>query len=168
MGTGWLASPDALITSGDVVFDWASNMGAAIQVKCYIGYNGREYIQHPSVQYRHGKLVVLPWQWTQSTNNRVHNVAVIRLWRPFDGNLRPFNFTTTPASGSYLLGVVGYPGDMSTRSGPEPERGAQMYEMFENTMYDLSKSADHMLEYRVSTYKGKSSASSHQAFLYLC
>lgn len=155
MGTGWLARPDVLVTSADVVFDWARQMGAATQVKCYIGYNGRDSLQQPSVQFRAGRSVVIPWEWTQSSNNRVKNVAVVRLLRQFDGALRTFQFANTPTSGNYLLGVVGYPGDMMLRT--TREAGAQMYEMFENTTYDLNRSADHMLEYKVTTYKGKSS-----------
>ena len=58
-------------------------------------------------------------------------------------------------SDSYqVLGVVGYPGDLSDPvSG---EKGAFMHEMFLPTEFDLAEQADTMLQYQIDTFGGKS------------
>ncbi|KAF5967390.1 glutamyl endopeptidase [Fusarium coicis] len=161
MGTGWLIRPDILVTAGHVVYDWGRHYGAATQIRCYIGYNGRASVKTAQVQVRHGVNVVTTAEWIEAANNRTRDVAFVQLDRAFTGNLRTFNFVNTPLSGhKTLLGVVGYPGDKSlrdTETGDE-ENGAQMYEEYAKNDYDIEASPRHMVEYSISTFGGQSGA----------
>lgn len=158
MGTGWLIRPDLLVTAGHVVYDWGRRYGAATQIRCYIGYNGRASVKTAQVQARYGVNVVTTAEWIEAANNRTRDVAFVQLDRPFTGNLRTFNFVNTPLTGhKTLLGVVGYPGDKSLRdleTGDE-EQGAQMYEEYAKNDYDIEASPRHMVEYSISTFGGK-------------
>ncbi|CZR37640.1 uncharacterized protein FPRO_07169 [Fusarium proliferatum ET1] len=158
MGTGWLIRPDILVTAGHVVYDWGRHYGAATQIRCYIGYNGRASVKTAQVQVRHGVNVVTTSEWIEAANNRTRDVAFVQLDRAFTGNLRTFNFVNTPMSGhKTLLGVVGYPGDKSLRdieTGDE-ENGAQMYEEYAKNDYDIEASPRHMVEYSISTFGGQ-------------
>ncbi|KAJ4173409.1 hypothetical protein NW754_012414 [Fusarium falciforme] len=160
IGTGWLIRPDLLVTAGHVVYDHGYRYGPADQIKCYIGYNGRDSVKTSAVQARYGLNVISTAEWIESPNNRSRDVAFIQVDRPFTGNLRTFNFTKTPPSGQgIVLGVVGYPGDKSLRDvDGEDEKGAQMYEEFAKTDFDLAASPGNMVEYRVSTFGGQSGA----------
>ncbi|UPL00234.1 hypothetical protein LCI18_011168 [Fusarium solani-melongenae] len=161
MGTGWLIRPDLLVTAGHVVYDWGRRYGAATQIRCYIGYNGRASVKTAQVQARYGVNVVTTAEWIEAANNRTRDVAFVQLDRPFTGNLRTFNFVNTPLTGhKTLLGVVGYPGDKSLRdleTGDE-EQGAQMYEEYAKNDYDIEASPRHMVEYSISTFGGQSGA----------
>ncbi|KAF7555830.1 hypothetical protein G7Z17_g1919 [Cylindrodendrum hubeiense] len=161
MGTGWLIRPDLIITAGHVVYDWGHRFGAASQIKCYIGYNGRASVTTSQVQARYGLNVVSTAEWIETPDNRMRDVAFIQVDRPFTGNLRTFNYVETPTSGNNtLLGVVGYPGDkyFKDANGGSDEYGAQMYEEFGKTEYNLETNARHMIGYQVSTYGGQSGA----------
>ena len=107
------------------------------------------------MQARYGKCIAATAEWIQAVDNRPRDVAFIQVDRPFTGNLRPFSFINTPESDSPLLGVVGYPGDKALTKGGREERGAQMYEQFKKTPYNLDSSARHMIEYKVSTFGGE-------------
>ncbi|KAF4950454.1 hypothetical protein FSARC_13190 [Fusarium sarcochroum] len=161
MGTGWLIRPDLLVTAGHVVYDWGRRYGAASQIRCYIGYNGRASVKTAQVQARYGINVVTTEEWIQAPNNRPLDVAFIQVDRAFTGNLRTFNYVNTPVTGhKTLLGVVGYPGDKSlrdTETGDE-EQGAQMYEEYAKNDYDIEASSRHMVEYQISTFGGQSGA----------
>lgn len=160
MGTGWLVRPDLVITAGHVIYDWGYHLGATSQMKCYIGYNGRESVLSPTVQTRFGRLVMTPAEWLQTSDNRrQRDVAFVKLDRPFTGDLQLFRFVNTPSSARALLGVVGYPGDriLQDRAG-RSETGAQMYEMFKETDYDLEKNELNMIEYQISTFRGQTGA----------
>ncbi|KAK3312300.1 trypsin-like cysteine/serine peptidase domain-containing protein [Apodospora peruviana] len=162
MGTGWLISPDILVTAGHNVFHWSSpkGMGRAVHIKCYIGYQGENSLNSRDVQSRIGKSVVVPAEWLASKENRHRDVAFIRVDHPFSGNLRPFSYKPTPKSGNELLGVVGYPGDRALgdvgRGKQEP--GAHMYEEFDSTAYSLQAGNSNplsMLQYQISTFAGQ-------------
>lgn len=155
MGTGWLVRDDTLVTAGHCAFDWSQNdgkgFGRAIEVKAYIGYNGkRSIINDANVQFRHGVQIVTTEGWLQSGVNRHHDVAFIRLDRPFTNVTTLFKPTETPLVSKDIIGVVGYPGDMQV----DGEFGAQMYEEFKTVEWDRRKAANQMLEYRIDTYKG--------------
>jgi V8-like Glu-specific endopeptidase len=158
MGTGWLVRPDLLVTAGHVVYDWGQNYGAATQIRCYIGYNGRASVKTAQVQARHGVNVVTTSEWVEAASNRARDVAFVQLDRPFTGNLRNFNFVNTPLSGhKTLLGVVGYPGDkgLVDDETEDWESGAQMYEEYAKTDYDIGAHPRYMVEYSISTFGGK-------------
>lgn len=152
MGSGWLIRPDLLVTAGHVVYDWGRHLGAATQIKCYIGYNGKASVNSKDVQSRFGQNVVTTAQWIESSDNRPYDVSFIQVNNPYTGNLRNFTYTNTPASDTAIVGVVGYPGDKSLDNG---EGGAQMYEQFKSTKYNLDTSKRHMIEYKVSTFGGE-------------
>lgn len=158
MGTGWLIRHDLLVTAGHVVYDWGRRYGAASQIRCYIGYNGRASVKTAQVQARYGISVVTTEEWIKAPDNRTCDVAFIQLDRDFTGNLRTFNYVNTPLTGhKTLLGVVGYPGDKSlrdTETGDE-EKGAHMYEEYAKNDYDIEASSRHMIEYQISTFGGR-------------
>ncbi|UQC76855.1 ATP synthase F1 [Colletotrichum lupini] len=162
MGSGWLISPDTVITAGHVVYDWKYRYQRAKEIKCFIGYAGRSSVdsEKHDVQARLGERVITTLEWVQSGPQiRTHDVAFIKLDRPFEGDLNMFPVQDpTPVSGEVRLGVVGYPGDkeLPGSRGEDGEGGALMYQEFARTEYDLQDSTLHMIEYRVSTYEGQS------------
>lgn len=158
MGSGWLISPDTVVTAGHVVYDWGHRLQSATEIKCYIGYSGRASIGTPNVQARFGERIITTAEWIEAAGNRRHDVAFIKVNRPFTGNLRNIPFKETPLFAKNAnIGVVGYPGDkyLEGQNGQSGEKGAQMYEEFAPTEYDLKKSERHMIEYQVSTFAGK-------------
>jgi V8-like Glu-specific endopeptidase len=154
MGTGWLIRPNLLVTAGHCAFDWSQRngkgFGRAIEVKAYIGYNGKDSINSPNVEFRHGHRIVTTQGWLKSGENRQNDVSFIELDSAFT-NLVPLKFSQTPVKGGEFLGVVGYPGDMKLKG----ERGAQMYEEYKQVTWNISNAVDNMLEYQINTYKGK-------------
>ncbi|KAF5636031.1 glutamyl endopeptidase [Fusarium sp. NRRL 52700] len=153
MGSGWLIRPDLLVTAGHVVYDWGRKFGAADQIKCYIGYNGKQSVGSPQVQARFGSKVVTTEKWIQDSSNRRQDVAFIQLDRPFTGDLRLLSYVNTPEKGNgTYLGVVGYPGDRTLQD----EQGAQMYEEFARSDYNIGESPRRMVEYSISTFSGQS------------
>jgi V8-like Glu-specific endopeptidase len=152
MASGWLIKPDLLVTAGHVVYDHGSHLGPATQIKCYIGYNGRDSVTSQSVQTRFGKNVLTTNEWIADSENRRRDLAFIQVGQEFSGNLNLFDFENTPPSGTGVdLGVVGYPGDRFL----DTEYGAQMWEQFNTTSYDVGTQNRHMIEYRISTYGGR-------------
>lgn len=113
----------------------------------------------PSVQSRFTKRIVTTGECIDSRDNRHRDVAFVQPDRPFEGNLRLFSYANTPMKGSEMVGVVGYPGDMHLvdRDGID-EAGAQMYELFQEIKYDRDENALKMLQYRFSSFGGKSIA----------
>ncbi|KAL4887655.1 trypsin-like cysteine/serine peptidase domain-containing protein [Aspergillus karnatakaensis] len=158
MATGWLIMPDLLVTAAHNIYDWSQNdgtgFGRATEVKAYIGYNGKQSIHTPEVQFRAGARVVVPEKWLNSSGHSANDVAFIKVNRPFTG-VRPFGFKDTPLHDQQVIGVVGYPADK--RNGTE-ENGAQLYEEFRKTEWDLRKSSGGLLEYRINTYGGQCGA----------
>jgi V8-like Glu-specific endopeptidase len=147
------------VTAGHCAFDWSENdgkgFGRAIEIKAFIGYNGRasaspEALEKGVVQFRHGVKIVTTQKWLDSGMFRQNDVSFIKLNQGFTG-ITPFAFKDTPFKDKKMIGVVGYPGDKDYQG----ERGAQMYEEFREVAWDRKTSATHMLEYRINTYKGK-------------
>ncbi len=151
MGTGWLITDDLLVTAGHCAYDWGNSMGPVVTVKAYIGYSGKASSSSDSVQLRMGKQVITTVGWLQSEgSDRKSDVAFIQLDRPFTGALNTISYEDTPIRGAATLGVVGYPGDKE-RNG---EKGAEMYEQFVQSSYDIETSRRRMLEYKISTFAG--------------
>lgn len=162
MGTGWLISPDTLVTAGHNVFNWSGygpGLGRAVHIKAYIGYHGRENVNSPIVQSRVAKEIVTTAEWIMSRENRHRDVAIIRLDRPFEGNLRCFTYKATPKQGEEMIGVVGYPADkILTYEDGRQEQGALMYEQFNDVAYSLEPNKSNtqgMLKYRISSFGGE-------------
>ncbi|KAK3385751.1 hypothetical protein B0H63DRAFT_187295 [Podospora didyma] len=161
IGTGWLIAPDTLVTAGSNVYDWYSNgetgLGKAVHIKAYIGYHGMKNINSPIVQTRLAKKVVTTGEWVSSgrlAGSRHRDIAMIQLDKPFTGNFRVFAYKKTPDSGDKRIGIVGYPADKTHSE----ERGAEMYEEYQNTSWNLEKGDENpleMLRYRISTYGGQ-------------
>ncbi|KAL0949110.1 hypothetical protein HGRIS_009197 [Hohenbuehelia grisea] len=159
MGSGWLVSPDTLVTAGHVVYDQAYKYGACTQIKCYIGYEGVDSVKPsddpiPAVQPRYGKQIITTKSWITVDGDRLHDVAFIRVHKPFVGKLNVFKAVDTEPSATLLLGVVGYPGDKELKD----EKGALMYALFATTTYDVETYKRHMISYPISTFGGQSGA----------
>ena len=153
MATGWLIKPDIFVTAGHCSYDWSHEMGRATEVKAYIGYSGHQLEKDPSVQFRHVKRIVTTEGWVKAKGHKSSDVSFMQVDVPFTG-IAPVLFEETPPKAHTILGVVGYPGDLSDKR--TNEKGARMYECFKPTKYDLSTQADTMLEYEIDTYGGES------------
>ncbi|WYZ41108.1 hypothetical protein EsH8_V_000003 [Colletotrichum jinshuiense] len=160
MGSGWLVREDIIVTAGHVVYDWGHRLQSAIEVKCYIGYCGRASVGTPDVQGRFGQQIITTAEWIEAAGNRTHDVAFIKVNRPFTGHLKLFRFRDTPLIAQVRLGVVGYPGDkcLEDQNGKGVEKGARMYEEFAYVDYDVGKNKRHMIEYQISTFAGQCGA----------
>ncbi|KAH6683510.1 hypothetical protein F5X68DRAFT_233566 [Plectosphaerella plurivora] len=110
-----------------------------------------------------GRKIVTTGEWLADSPDRARtkDVAFIQVGRDFTGNLQLFSYKDTPPSGRQVhLGVVGYPGDKYLKDDEHDtnEAGAQMYEDFQYTDYDIADSKRNMIEYKVSTFGGQSGA----------
>ena len=130
-------------------------MGRATEVKAYIGYDGNQSEKEPSVQFRHVKRIVTTEGWVKTKGQKSFDVSFMQVNVPFTG-ITPVRFDETPSEGNIILGVVGYPGDLSDKR--TNEKGAHMYECFMPTQFDLSTQADTVLEYEIDTFGGESYA----------
>ncbi|KAE8325668.1 trypsin-like cysteine/serine peptidase domain-containing protein [Aspergillus sergii] len=158
MGTGWLIRKDLVVTAGHNV--WSRERGQAQQVKCWIGYQGRSYVNKKSVQHRMALNVVTTESWVTKNGDRLHDVAFIQVRKPFTGNLRPFEYIETPLRQTkrVWLQVVGYPGDKYVDYEGRDDKGARMWWAQKETTWDLEYAPGHMLEYRIDTFGGQSGA----------
>ncbi|SCO90323.1 uncharacterized protein FRV6_14451 [Fusarium oxysporum] len=148
--TGWLIMPHLIITAAHCVYDHTYNYGKAAHVRAFVGYNGKDSIDQPGVQFRRGLRAVIPKDWIISDTNRASDVAFIKV-EEFNNIVRISQQPTTGFVNKMLLSVVGYPCDKSLGD----ERGAQMYEMTKTTDCDLSKTAFNMLEHTMSFAGGR-------------
>lgn len=130
MATGWLAAPDLVITAGQSAYDWSYKMGRLIQVKAYVGYNGKASIGDPNVQFEQGSRVATTAEWLRSKGVSAYDIAFIKLQQPFSRAI-PIKFEDTPKSGLASLGVVGHVEDLVDKY--IGEKGAHMYEVFSDT-----------------------------------
>ncbi|KAL7628766.1 hypothetical protein AAE478_000281 [Parahypoxylon ruwenzoriense] len=152
-GTGWLIRPDVMITAGHNVFTWRAGGGRAREIVAYAGYNGASSINDPSVESRKAKRVVTTSQWLSHRGSMAHDFAMVMFDRPFT-NATPFQYIETPPKGRLELGVVGYPADKIDPV--TSERGGKMYELFENTEYNIMEQKDTMLQHYIDSEGGNS------------
>ncbi|EWZ79647.1 hypothetical protein NW765_013813 [Fusarium oxysporum] len=80
ISTGLLVSPDLVIAGSEAVYDAEYQLGAATQVKCYIGYRGRGF---SDIQPRYGQRVVFSADWTEGSERRSRDIAFIQVAQPF-------------------------------------------------------------------------------------
>ncbi|KAJ4323569.1 hypothetical protein N0V84_004310 [Fusarium piperis] len=80
IGTGWLIRPDLIVTGGDVVYDAEYQLGAATQVKCFIGYHASGSSE---IQPRYGQRVVTSSEWIDGSEKRSRDIAFIQVAEPF-------------------------------------------------------------------------------------
>ena len=153
MGTGWLVKPDVFVTAGHCSCDWSYSYGRAVEVQAYIGYHGKQSKDDSNVQFRAVERIVTTEGWIKGQGLKPNDVSFMQVATPFT-DITPIKFETTPLQGNVKLGVVGYPGDLVDDK--TKEKGAYMYEMFLDTQFDLSTQADHMLQYKIDTFGGKS------------
>jgi V8-like Glu-specific endopeptidase len=149
IATGWLVSGDVVVTAGHCAFDYSHSYGRLIKAKAYVGYGSS------TVAFRYGTAVAATHGWINNEGSEPSDLSFIKLQSKFESTEveKFYEFAATPLWGKGVeLGVVGYPGDIVNISG---ERGAEMYEMFRPTNYDLASSKDHMLQYQIDTYGGK-------------
>ncbi|KAL4882404.1 hypothetical protein BJY04DRAFT_187010 [Aspergillus karnatakaensis] len=145
--TGFLVQDDLVVTAGHCAYDWEYEMGELTEVKVYIGYTGKQTVDHPEVEFRHGKRVATTQEWMEKGGRRESDVAFIKLNKPFD-EVTPLDFRDTPESDKGVIGVVGYPGDLEDNGEP----GCQIYEAFVDAKWDLNRSQ--VLEYQVDAWGG--------------
>ncbi|KAF5707146.1 hypothetical protein FGLOB1_7097 [Fusarium globosum] len=77
ISTGLLVSSDLVVAGGEAVYDAEYQLGAATQVKCYIGHRGRD------IQPRYGQRVVFSADWTEVSERRSRDIAFIQVAQPF-------------------------------------------------------------------------------------
>jgi V8-like Glu-specific endopeptidase len=169
MATGWLIAPDMLVTAGHVAFDFGptTQYGKAVIVKAYMGYSGAVNLTPtnlgsvngaaPAVQLQYGATFITTTGWLQSGGQAERaDVAFLKLSGSFIGNFKPFSYVDTPlsapATSPVTIGVVGYPADEKNRVG---EEGAEMYQSFLPTSWNLDTDFGNLLTYTISTYPGK-------------
>ncbi|PCD24001.1 hypothetical protein AU210_015515 [Fusarium oxysporum f. sp. radicis-cucumerinum] len=80
ISTGLLVSPDLVVAGSEAVYDAEYQLGAATQVKCYIGYRGRGF---SDIQPRYGQRVVFSADWTEGSERRSRDIAFIQVAQPF-------------------------------------------------------------------------------------
>lgn len=80
IGTGWLIRPDLIVTGGDVVYDAEYQLGAATQVKCFIGYHASSTSE---IQPRYGQRVVTSSEWIDGSEKRSRDIAFIQVAEAF-------------------------------------------------------------------------------------
>ncbi|KAF4983611.1 hypothetical protein FZEAL_1020 [Fusarium zealandicum] len=80
IGTGWLVRPDLIVTGGDVVYDAEYQLGAATQVKCYVGYHGAASSE---IQPRYGQRVTFSADWIDGNEKRSRDIAFVQVAEPF-------------------------------------------------------------------------------------
>lgn len=154
IATGWLITSDLIVTAGHSVFDWSYKKGRLTQAKAYVGYNGKASLNDPKcgVQFRQGSQVATPSEWLKYKGMKAYDLAFIKIQQPFSG-IVPINYGDTPKNGQSIIGLVGYAGDIADKySG---EKGAHMYEMFQNTDWDLENSEYTMIEHALDLSGGK-------------
>jgi V8-like Glu-specific endopeptidase len=165
MGTGWLIAPDLLVTAGHCAFDFGDDdgnpkLGRAVHVKAYMGYAGEQSLKESDVQFLWGATFITPAGWlNHEGRDRTSDVAFLKLDGKFTGKLNIFSYTDTPLegkdNGKEWIGVIGYPADRAL----DDEEGAEMYQMFSDTRWNLNAENDYMLQYGISTFQGNSSPS---------
>lgn len=142
--------PHLIITAAHCVYDHTYGFGKAVHVRAFVGYNGKNSIDSPGVQFHRGLKVVVPKDWIISDTNRASDVAFIKV-EEFSNIVRVSQQPTAGIVSRMLLSVVGYPCDKSLGD----ERGAQMYEMTKRTDCNLSKTPFNLLEHTISFASGK-------------
>ncbi|KAF4948040.1 hypothetical protein FGADI_9931 [Fusarium gaditjirri] len=80
IGTGLLLSPDLVVAGGEVVYDAEYQLGAATQVKCYIGYRGRDSSE---IHSRYGQRVVFSADWSEGYKRHSRDIVFIQVAQPF-------------------------------------------------------------------------------------
>ncbi|KAF4499130.1 hypothetical protein FAGAP_4723 [Fusarium agapanthi] len=100
--TGWLIMPHLIITAAHCVYDHTHDFGKAVQVRAFVGYNGKNSIDKPGVQFRRGLMVVVPKDWIISDTNRASDVAFIKV-EEFSNVVRISQQPTVGQSGSPIL-----------------------------------------------------------------
>ncbi|KAF9775804.1 hypothetical protein IL306_006073 [Fusarium sp. DS 682] len=80
ISTGLLVSPDLVVAGSEAVYDAEYQLGAATQVKCFIGYRGRE---SSDIQPRYGQRVVFSADWTEGPERHSRDIAFIQVAQPF-------------------------------------------------------------------------------------
>ncbi|RFN52334.1 hypothetical protein FIE12Z_3404 [Fusarium flagelliforme] len=79
VGTGILFSPDVVVTGSEIVYDAEYQLGAATQIKCYIGNRGRNVSE---TQPRYGQSVRFSAEWSEGHNRRSRDIAFIKVASP--------------------------------------------------------------------------------------
>ncbi|OJJ32542.1 hypothetical protein ASPWEDRAFT_669753 [Aspergillus wentii DTO 134E9] len=150
MGTGWLLTDDILATSAHLVYDRKTGEKARA-FKVWMGYNGKnaDPLKTDTI-YRHRIAVTALNEYTALLDG-TRDVAFVKVNEKFPNVSHRFDYIGTPTTGIGNLGIVGYPGDKSSNG----ENGAQMYEHYEQTTWNLNNTAGNVLEYNHVTEGGE-------------
>ncbi|KAF5681402.1 hypothetical protein FDENT_8173 [Fusarium denticulatum] len=100
VSTGLLVSPELVVAGSEAVYDVEYQLGAATQVKCYIGYRGRD------IQPRYGQRVVFSADWTQGSQRRSRDIAFIQVAQPFALSAQVQGMSDQIASYSFTDGLA--------------------------------------------------------------
>lgn len=145
-GTGWLVQPNLLVTDGHLTYDHESSLGKAVEVKAYVGYNGKNSIGKDDFQFRSGTKVATTKAWVESGLKQSGDVGFVALDRSFD-KINPIQWEHL-LRGQLFVENAGYPSDAQSS---REEEGAGTSR---NTGLDLRTTASNMSGYEISSYAG--------------
>ncbi|KEY75165.1 hypothetical protein S7711_01612 [Stachybotrys chartarum IBT 7711] len=81
-GNGWLIRQNLVVTAADVVYDAEYQLGAATQVKCYVGRRGRTCSDSSRPQLFYGRRITTSADWMAASNGGSQDVAFIHVAEP--------------------------------------------------------------------------------------
>ncbi|EXL41942.1 hypothetical protein FOCG_15305 [Fusarium oxysporum f. sp. radicis-lycopersici 26381] len=120
ISTGLLVSPDLVVAGSEAVYDAEYQLGAATQVKCYIGYRGRG---SSDIQPRYGQRVVFSADWTEGSERRSRDIAFIQVAQPFTLSVQNAPVQEEPVEQAPITVTVCT--NCSAHEAPVPEAVAQ-------------------------------------------
>ncbi|KAI9147020.1 LOW QUALITY PROTEIN: hypothetical protein HJFPF1_13051 [Paramyrothecium foliicola] len=137
-GNGWLIRPDFVVVASDIVYDAEYQLGAATQVKCYIGNKGLTSSENSQAQLHYGQRIVTSAEWIGGCEGRSRDIAFIQVAKPQSIEVGTYNapaqetdeteisaspVTTVPVTEekpAHCAGCGGTCGDLATTQVEQP------------------------------------------------
>ena len=124
-------------------------LGKAIAIKCYIGYNGRDSLKKGHVQICRGYRALVPYKWISQSDRRA-DAGFFSVVPGFKGKIPPLAYMDAPLGGRHPFLTVGYRGDRSHAG----ELGAQMYMHLDGVDSAELEREPHMFRYSMRGQAG--------------
>lgn len=147
-----MISQNTLITAGHCVF--SAQYGYAIKMIIVLGYRAEANGSIKQSSESEERLAVRMGVHKRYHSNAAEakDLAIVEVNPPFSGDVQPFRFIDTQATGTEMLTIVGFPG--RDRYGGFKEAGRVMFESSGTVTWNLA--TNKMLHHRLDTYGGKS------------